>query len=232
MHRLLTQSYAAGFRVGSSCFLPRRSFPLQSFQRAHILLRAANTMAESPKTGQVHTLPESEVELPSGKRPKVVIKNRGGKKFKNRRDKRTALPDICSADDVLWRDVITLLGQDVVDKALGNNSEFDSPFTFHQEVELEITSICPSGMCLHMYCLCGAYIPRNASALSFSVGHNNPFAPVAIFPQNKRSPLPLRGSYRPLDRRRASLGSHCPLCITRRKSSRSHIPKCPTPLVR
>ncbi|KAF8061735.1 S-adenosyl-L-methionine-dependent methyltransferase [Lyophyllum atratum] len=62
-----------------------------------------------------------------------------------RREKKTDLPELCSTEDVLWRDVIAVLGQDVVDKALEEGTEFDSPFEFHQEVELEISSICSSG---------------------------------------------------------------------------------------
>ena len=102
-------------------------------------------MAESPKTGQVRTILEGELEVPPGKRPKVVNKKHA-KRAQKRRDKVKNLPEPCSPDDVLWRGVIALLGQDVVDKALEDKSDFNSPFSYHQEIELEVSSLLPSGM--------------------------------------------------------------------------------------
>jgi len=102
-------------------------------------------MAESPKTGQVHIITEGELEVPPGKRPKVINKTHA-KRTQKRRDKVKNLPEPCSPEDVLWHDVVALLGQDVVDKALEEKSDFNSPFAYHQEVELEVSSLLPSGM--------------------------------------------------------------------------------------
>ncbi|KAG5640537.1 hypothetical protein DXG03_008174 [Asterophora parasitica] len=99
--------------------------------------------AESPKAGQVHTL-ELESELPT-KKPRLVAKKSESKRAKKRRTKKTDLPEECSNEDVLWRDVVAALGQDVVDNALEDGTEFDSPFEFKQEVELEVSSICSNG---------------------------------------------------------------------------------------
>lgn len=102
-------------------------------------------MAESPKTGQVHSLPQGELELPSAKKPKIVGAKSESKRARKRRMKRTDLPELCSTEDVLWRDVIGVLGQDAVDKAIEEGTEFESPFEFHQEVEVEVASICSNG---------------------------------------------------------------------------------------
>ncbi|GLB35552.1 putative methyltransferase [Lyophyllum shimeji] len=105
-------------------------------------------MAEPAQAGQVHTIPESELELPSGKKPRLVSKpgsKKECKRAKQRREKKTGLPEPCSSEDVLWRDIIAVLGKDVVSKALEDGTEFDSPFEFHQEVELEIAGLCSSG---------------------------------------------------------------------------------------
>ncbi|KAG6902678.1 hypothetical protein C0995_013370 [Termitomyces sp. Mi166 len=105
-------------------------------------------MAHSPKTGQVHPLSPTELELPLGKKPRLANKGghkQEGKRAKKRRGKKAGLPEPCSAEDVLWKDVIAILGQDVVDRALENGTEFDSPFEFHQEVEIEVSSICSNG---------------------------------------------------------------------------------------
>ncbi|KAG6836070.1 hypothetical protein H0H93_011787, partial [Arthromyces matolae] len=104
-------------------------------------------MAKSPKVGQVHALPATELELPLGKKPRLAGKGghkKQSKRAKKRHDK-TALPEHCSAEDVLWRDVISVLGKDVVDKSLEDGTEFDSPFEFRQEVELEVVAVCSNG---------------------------------------------------------------------------------------
>jgi tRNA (uracil-5-)-methyltransferase len=105
-------------------------------------------MADSPKTGEVRARPESELILPLGKKPRLdgrKSQKNGSKRSKMRRQKESGIPEPCSADDVLWRDVIAAVGQDVVDKAAGDETDFDSPFEYHQEVELEIAYLCSSG---------------------------------------------------------------------------------------
>ncbi|KAG5352662.1 hypothetical protein J132_07753 [Termitomyces sp. J132] len=104
-------------------------------------------MTHSPKAGQVHALPPVELELPLGKKPRLA--NRGTQKRESKRAKKrkekNGLPEPCSAEDVLWRDVIAALGQDVVDQALEDGTESDSPFEYHQELELEVSSVCSNG---------------------------------------------------------------------------------------
>ncbi|KAG6856740.1 hypothetical protein H0H87_001340 [Tephrocybe sp. NHM501043] len=105
-------------------------------------------MAESPQAGQIHRLSPSELDLPLGKRPRLPGKGgsqKATKRSKKRQQKRTDLPELCSSEDVLWRDVIAVLGKDVVDKALEDGKEFDSPFDFHQEVEVEVSTIGSNG---------------------------------------------------------------------------------------
>lgn len=111
-------------------------------------------MIDSPKTGEIHALPHIELELPLGKKPRLIGKKGAkaeSKRSQKRRQKRADLPELCSTEDVLWRDIIALLGKDVVDSALEEGSEFDSPFEFHQEVELQISGICSSGTCTILF---------------------------------------------------------------------------------
>ncbi|KAF8228593.1 S-adenosyl-L-methionine-dependent methyltransferase [Tricholoma matsutake] len=105
-------------------------------------------MVDSPKTGQVRTLPENDLLLPLGKKPrfnKTQSQKTGSKRAKKRRQRESGVPDPCSTEDVLWRDIIAVVGQDVMDKASEDETDFDSPFEYHQELELEITSLCSSG---------------------------------------------------------------------------------------
>lgn len=56
----------------------------------------------------------------------------------------------CSHDDVFWREVIELLGQDAVDAAIEEDSDFRSPFDFKEEVELSIVKLSSNGK-RHLY---------------------------------------------------------------------------------
>ena len=66
------------------------------------------------------------------------------RKGKNKKQKHT-LPEPYSNDDVLWRDVVELLGSDIIDTATGAGKDWESPFSFKEEVELFVTSITSTG---------------------------------------------------------------------------------------
>ncbi|EEB91592.1 hypothetical protein MPER_10025, partial [Moniliophthora perniciosa FA553] len=105
-------------------------------------------MPSSPKTGQVRPLPESESQYP-GKRPKVE-KDMKSKKFakknaKKLKKQRQSLPENCSPEDVQWKDIVNLLGVNVVDSAIEEGTEFQSPFAYHEVLELEVKAICSNG---------------------------------------------------------------------------------------
>ena len=110
---------------------------------------------------------EIEQSVPSGKKPRLAAvdaessqdlspmshsRNKGqmggSKRTKKRRQIKRTLPEPYSNEDVLWRDIVSLLGKDVVDKALEDGSELDSPFQFHEEVEVQVSSLCSSGTCV------------------------------------------------------------------------------------
>lgn len=64
---------------------------------------------------------------------------------KRLKKQRGHVPEVCSPEDVRWTDIVSLLGQDVVDKAAEDGSEFNSPFLFKSEVELEVKAISSNG---------------------------------------------------------------------------------------
>jgi len=103
------------------------------------------SMVNSPTTGDVRALPESESRLPPGKKPRLNRKKNESKRSQKRRQRESGVPEPCSPDDVLWRDVIAIVGQEAVNQASEDGTDFDSPFEYHQEVELEISSLCSSG---------------------------------------------------------------------------------------
>ena len=69
------------------------------------------------------------------------------KQAKSARKRRNRLVNIepGSHDDVYWREVISLLGQDTVDAAIDEEKDLESPFEFREEVELEISRLSSNG---------------------------------------------------------------------------------------
>ena len=54
-------------------------------------------------------------------------------------------PEPYSAEAVLWQDVVAVLGDDAVAAAVEAGIEWNSPFEFRQEVEVDVHSISASG---------------------------------------------------------------------------------------
>ena len=75
------------------------------------------------------------------------------KKGSKRKKRKHLLPEPYSQEDVLWRDVRDLLGADVVDGIIEEGREWESPFQFGEEVEVEVTAIASTGTHLHAYSL-------------------------------------------------------------------------------
>ncbi|KAJ3988749.1 S-adenosyl-L-methionine-dependent methyltransferase [Lentinula detonsa] len=71
---------------------------------------------------------------------------------KRLKKQRGHVPEACSPEDVRWKDIVSLLGQDVVNKAVEDGIEFDSPFPFKSEVELEVKTISSNGEGLAQSC--------------------------------------------------------------------------------
>lgn len=69
----------------------------------------------------------------------------GTKKQAKKKKKMQRLPEPCSPEDVLAKDVTLLLGQEAVDKAVEEGTEWESPFGMREEVELEITMLASNG---------------------------------------------------------------------------------------
>lgn len=100
-------------------------------------------MASSPRTGQVRPLPDLEQSSqPLEKKPKLEPKKPN--KRSNRR-KKHALPEPYSTEDVLWHDIVSVLGKETIDKALEDGDEWESPFEFKQELEVEAVEISSGG---------------------------------------------------------------------------------------
>jgi hypothetical protein len=89
---------------------------------------------------------------PSDKRPRSVSPAptlQAGVKLtvpKRSKRKKHPPPEIGSSEDVISREVVRLLGNQVVSRAEADGEEWKSPFGFRDEVELTVSSISSSGM--------------------------------------------------------------------------------------
>ncbi|PFH46899.1 hypothetical protein AMATHDRAFT_153473 [Amanita thiersii Skay4041] len=113
--------------------------------------------AERPSKviGEVRAHSDSDSELPVVKKPRLdtekgsnpVISENTSQKAKTRkvRKKDLALPEPCSPEDVLWQDIISVLGNDVYEKAKQDELLFTSPFQRHEIVPVEIASLSATG---------------------------------------------------------------------------------------
>lgn len=61
-------------------------------------------------------------------------------------------PDFGSPEDVISREVVGLLGNEIVARAEADGVEWESPFGFREEVELTVSSISSSGMFYFKVC--------------------------------------------------------------------------------
>jgi len=81
----------------------------------------------------------SELEAGASRRYKNKDDRRNAKKERKRK---ATFPEPCSSEDVLWQDIISALGKEVVDQAIEDGVELQSPFKYH---EVEVKTISSNG---------------------------------------------------------------------------------------
>ncbi|KAK7057872.1 S-adenosyl-L-methionine-dependent methyltransferase [Favolaschia claudopus] len=112
-------------------------------------------MAESPAAGDVRP-PSPPSEPPAAKKPRLQDNKAGPSsarghsqsKSQKRRAQYNSLPEPCSADDVLWREINEVLGKEYVEGALKDGTDRQSPFEYHQELQLQVVALCSTGSAL------------------------------------------------------------------------------------
>jgi len=83
------------------------------------------------------------------------------KKASKKKKQKRLPPEPYSQDDVLWRDVRDLLGSGVADGTIEEGKEWESPFQYGEEVEVEVLTISSTGTDLHIYFLLRPYRTRS-----------------------------------------------------------------------
>lgn len=66
-------------------------------------------------------------------------------KQKEKKQKQAPAPEPGSADDVAWKDVVALLGQDAVDASYAARTQYASPVKFGDELELRVEALSSTG---------------------------------------------------------------------------------------
>ena len=79
------------------------------------------------------------------------------KKASKKKKQKHLLPEPYSHDDVLWRDVHDLLGSEVADGIIEDGKEWESPFQYGEELEVEVSAISSTGTHLHICFLLRPY---------------------------------------------------------------------------
>ncbi|KAJ7358328.1 tRNA methyltransferase [Mycena albidolilacea] len=103
--------------------------------------------------GQVRA-PSPPSGAPAAKKPRLAANKGPGparttqSKSQKRRAQYNSLPELCSPEDVLWREIKGVLGEDYVDAALADGTDRQSPFEYHQELELQVVAACSTGSAL------------------------------------------------------------------------------------
>ncbi|KAF7969730.1 hypothetical protein HWV62_26078 [Athelia sp. TMB] len=113
------------------------------------------------QTGQTRPAPSSGPSSPVGKKARLeelpqpepgpsnsaANPKKSHKKLarKARKKGQHIAPEPYSNEDVLWHDVESVLGKDVVDAALEAGTEYEAPFEFREEVEVEVHSLSSNG---------------------------------------------------------------------------------------
>lgn len=114
------------------------------------------------------SVPSAQLALqPGDKRPRLESPRppKRGKKKKH------APVESGSSEDVIFRDVVALLGKELLAKAEADGMEWESPFGFREEVELTVSSISSSGMSCSK--VRGSPLPRRQKALGSSSFHSS-----------------------------------------------------------
>ncbi|KAJ7194883.1 tRNA methyltransferase [Mycena pura] len=117
-------------------------------------------MADIPTTvtGDVRA-PSPSSDGPAAKKPRLDVptappasaippKAPRQTKTQKRKAQYNALPEPCSPDDVLWREINDVLGEVYVNNALSDGTDRQSPFEYHQEMEVQVVALSSTGTAL------------------------------------------------------------------------------------
>jgi hypothetical protein len=131
---------------------------------------------------------------PLDKKPRLAFSQPAvqiGMKHRSKKKKHTT-PQPGSSEDVVSREVVALLGEELVARAEADGVEWASPFGFREEVELTVSSISSSGMSYSKVRV--VQIPHRWTFYPRLYLHTQILFDIHSFEQAKDSPFPLHPS--------------------------------------
>jgi len=133
---------------------------------------------EHPKEQAVASTSTAAVTATTTTKQKPANGEKQSKKKASKKKKKKQLPpEPYSHDDVLWRDVRDLLGAEVANGIIEEGVEWDSPFQYGEEVEVEVSAISSTGTPLsHSFPFCEHRVDRDFAALCRRWVGNRPFS--------------------------------------------------------
>ena len=96
------------------------------------------------QTVLAHPRQDSEKDLPPSKKQRL----RPSGEHRKLRKKDREFPEKYSLEDVLWHDIVSLLGQNVLDEAIQDGTEFDPPYQSGDDITVEIVALSSTGEAL------------------------------------------------------------------------------------
>jgi len=122
---------------------------------------------EHPKEQAVASTSTAAVTATTTTKQKPANGEKQSKKKASKKKKKKQLPpEPYSHDDVLWRDVRDLLGAEVADGIIEEGVEWESPFQYGEEVEVEVSAISSTGTPLsHSFPFCEHRVDRGFPVL-------------------------------------------------------------------
>lgn len=170
---------AANRMFAFRCYLRSKSLPLsspRSFWNTAMSLNITRqhtppiSLSDRPaKKAKLHSSPPempldieastSKPDIPmkgTSKPPTKMRSNKSQTKHDKKKRRKLTELDPGSPDDVLWHEIQILLGEDVVQDAIGRSVELKAPFDFGHEMEVTIAELSSSGKSVY-HELCAQY---------------------------------------------------------------------------
>ncbi|KAF9221276.1 tRNA methyltransferase, partial [Gyrodon lividus] len=131
-------------RTAFSCSLSLKG-PLTIDMSAQVRSRPPSDNEHSAPPEKRPRMEADDVDLPTPSTSFIHDQGQTMKLSKKAKKKKQKHTDPYSSDDVLWHDVVSLLGEEIVDRMITQGTEWDAPFAFRDELEVVVSRLSSNG---------------------------------------------------------------------------------------
>lgn len=104
------------------------------------------SVGKKPRLDTEAERPEEQASTSTAKQTPANAVRQSKQRTSKKKKKKQLPPEPYSHEDVLWRDVRDLLGVGVADGIIKERKEWESPFQYGEELEVEVSTISSTGM--------------------------------------------------------------------------------------